>query len=62
MMRAVQTKKPEMAWAAVVMRKVGWSGLSRGASGNQEMFGPVGATVTPTGGKGGTSRLTSHDI
>lgn len=43
--RAVQTKKPDTAWAAGVIRKVGCSEVSRGASGNQEMFGPGGVMV-----------------
>ena len=44
-MSAVQTKKPDTACAAGVMRKIGCSGLSRGASGSQEMLGPIGAAV-----------------
>ncbi len=67
---AVHTKKPDTAWAVVVMRKMGCSEVSRGASGNQEMLGPVGAIVAsepgaiptdsfPKWSENGTSRLKS---
>lgn len=67
---AVHTKKPDTDWAVVVMRKMGCSGVSRGASGNQEMLGPVGAIVasepgaipttsSPKWSDNGTSRLKS---
>lgn len=73
-MRAVQTKKPDTACAAGVMRKMGWSGLSSGASGSHEMLGPVGDTVggglgaaargesAPSLSDSGTSRLHSLNI
>lgn len=73
-MSAVHTKKPDTACAAGVMRKVGWSWLSRGASGSHEMLGPVGATVggglgaaargepSPSLSERGTSRLHSRNI
>lgn len=71
MSSAVHTKKPDTACAAVVMRKMGWSGVRRGASGSQEMLGPAGATVggvpsatsageaSPKRSESGTSRLHS---
>lgn len=68
-MSATHTKKPDTACAAGVMRKMGWSGDSRGSSGSHEMLGPVGATVggglgtaargesSPSLAESGTSRL-----
>lgn len=53
-MSAVQTKKPDTACAAEVMRKIGGSELSRGASGSHEMLGPMGAAVS--GGPGAATR------
>lgn len=73
-MSAVQTKKPDTACAAGVMRKIGWSGLSSGASGSHEMLGPIGAAVggrpgaaaggetSPSLSESGTSRLHSFSI
>lgn len=42
---AVHTKKPDTACAVTVMRKIGWSRVSSGASGSHEMLGPAGDTV-----------------
>lgn len=68
---AVHTKKPDTAWAVVVMRKIGWSAVRSGASGSHEMLGPVGDTVggdlgtiaateaSPNCSDKGTSRLQS---
>lgn len=73
-MSAVQTKKPDTACAAGVMRKMGWSPPSSGASGNHEMFGPVrddvgggaGAAArgesSPSLSESGTSRLHNLNI
>lgn len=71
---AVHTKKPDTACAVVVMRKMGWSGVSSGASGSHEMLGPAGDTVagdpgtiaatetSPNRSDKGTSRLQSLGI
>lgn len=73
-MSAVHTKKPDTACAAGVMRKIGWSGLSSGASGSHEILGPIGAAVgggpgaatrgesSPSLSERGTSRLHSLNI
>lgn len=73
-MSAVHTKKPDTACAAGVMRKMGWSWLSSGASGSHDMLGPVGDAVgggagaaargesSPSLSESGTSRLHSFNI
>lgn len=46
-MSAVHTKKPDTAWAAGVMRKIGLSSVSSCSSGSHDMLGPAGAAVGP---------------
>lgn len=48
--RAVQTKNPDIVWAMDVMRKMGSSGVSTGASGTPEELDPCGDAVA--GGPG----------
>lgn len=73
-MSAIQTKKPDTACAAGVIKKVGWSGPRSGASESHDILGPIGTAEdeglgdpmrgepSPDLSESGTSRLHSLNI